>query len=153
MNNDANLNDTSNQRANAVSRFFHSLERETGEGDFAALADRFAEEFLAAGPEGVKIANRSAFAQGLPQRKQAFDKLRAQPARLVSLESTALDARYMLAKGRWLLVFAPEGKGPVEVIAESTYVVDTGEEPFRIVVYLTSQDLAKVLSERGIMPA
>jgi hypothetical protein len=135
-----------------VEEFFRLLERETAEGDFAALAERFAEHFMAASPSGTKIAPRSVFVASMPQRKEMFDKLGAKPAQLVSLEISVLDARYTLAKGRWLLEFAREGHSPQEVFADSTYIVDTGTEPFRITLYMTSQDLPKVLAERGILP-
>ena len=135
-----------------VEEFFHQLERETAEGNFAALANRFAEQFVAASPSGAKVAPRSVFIESMPQRKEVFEKLGAKPARLVSLETSVLDARYALAKGRWLLEFAREGQPPQEVLADSTYVVDTGTEPFRIILYMTSQELPKVLVERGILP-
>jgi hypothetical protein len=137
---------------NAIERFFKSIEDHTVMGDIPAVAEHFSETFLAAGPNGVKIAQRSAFAQGLPERKQMFDKLGAQPPRLVSLKTSALDARHTLAKSRWQLIFARDGQEPREVFADSIYIVDTGEEPFTIILYLTSQDLPKVLAERGILP-
>jgi hypothetical protein len=139
--------------ANRVEEFFRSLERETAEGNFGAMAERYAENFMAASPGGAKIAPRSVFVDGLPQRKAMFDKLGAMPAKLVSLETSELDARYTLAKGRWLIAFARPGSAPQEVLADSTYIVDTGEEPFRIILYLASQDLPKLLVERGIMPS
>lgn len=136
----------------SVEEFFRSLEQETAEGNFAAMAERFAENFIAASPNGAKIASRSIFVGSMPQRKEMFDKLGAKPARLRSLETTPIDARYTLAKGRWLLEFAREGHSPQEMFADSTYVVDTGEEPYRIILYLTSQDLPKLMVERGILP-
>ena len=143
--------------SNAIERFFQSLERETITGDMAALAERFAEPFLAAGPSGAKVAQRSAFTQGMPARKELFDKLGCRSTRLISLETTELDARYALVKTRWQLTFEREGLSRQEVFADSTYIVDTGagtnESNFKIILYLTSQELPKVLAERGILPA
>lgn len=147
------MDNTSKTHTNAIARFFQSLEQETAEGNFPALAERFNEVFLAAGPYGAKIAQQATFTDGLPERKQIFDKLGAHPPRLIALESSALDARYVLAKTRWQLTFARDGQPEQEVFADSTYIVDTGEEPFRIILYLTSQDLPKVLVERGILSA
>ena len=147
------MNHQTNALPDSIAQFFHLLEQETAEGNFTALAERFSETFLAASPYGAKIAQRSSFLQGLPERKKFFDKFRARPARLVALEATALDARYTLAKSRWLLTFARDGQEPQEVFADSTYIVDTGEDPYRIILYLTSQDLPKVLAERGLLPS
>jgi len=142
-----------NKPSNAVEHFFYALEHETASGDMAALAERYSESFLAASPSGSKIAQRSVFVESMPSRKQFFDKLGCKPARLVSLETTALDARYTLAKTRWQLTFVREGQEQQDIFADSTYLVDTGAEPFQIILYLTSQDLSKVLVERGILPS
>lgn len=139
--------------SDAIERFFQSLERETITGDMTAVTRRFAEPFLAASPGGAKVAQRSTFTQEMPARKELFDKLGAHPPRLIALETTKLDARYTLAKSRWQLTFERAGLPPQEVFADSTYIVDTGEEPFKIILYLTSQDLPKLLAERGILPA
>jgi hypothetical protein len=141
-----------NNPASTIEDFFQALEQETATGNFAALAERFSESFLAASPGGAKIAQRSVFTQSMPSRKQAFDKLGCTSTRLISLETTALDARYTMAKSRWQLTFVRGGREPQEVFADSTYIVDTGAEPFQIILYLTSQDLPSVLAERGIIP-
>jgi hypothetical protein len=135
---------------NSITQFFQALEQETIAGDFPALAKRFSESFLAASPSGAKVAQRSIFAQMLPARKEQFEKMGKNSTKLISLETTKIDARYTLAKARWQLTFTRDGQNPREVFAESTYIVDTGLEPFQIILYLTSQDLPKVLAERGI---
>jgi hypothetical protein len=142
-----------NNPTNAIEHFFHALEHETVTGNFPALAERFSESFLAASPSGAKIAQRSLFAQMLPARKLQFEKMGKNSTKLISLETTEIDARYTLAKTRWQLTFARDGKSPQEVFADSTYIVDTGAEPFQIILYLTSQDLPKVLAQRGIITA
>jgi hypothetical protein len=147
------LNHSGNTATHSIAQFFQGLEEETANGNMGALAERFSESFLAASPSGAKVAQRTVFAETMPSRKQAFDKLGCRSTRLVSLETTVLDARYTLARTRWQLTFARDGQDPQEVFADSAYIVDTGEEPFQIILYLTSQDLPKVLAERGIIPA
>jgi hypothetical protein len=147
------LNPSGNTATQSIAQFFQGLEEETANGNMGALAERFSESFLAASPSGAKVAQRTVFAETMPSRKQAFEKLGCRSTRLVSLETTVLDARYTLARTRWQLTFARDGQDPQEVFADSTYIVDTGEEPFQIILYLTSQDLPKVLAERGIIPA
>ena len=142
-----------NHPSNSIERFFEAVERETVAGEMAALAMRFAEPFLAASPSGAKVAERAVFAQGVPQKKQMFDKLGSKGTKLISLETSAIDGRYTLVKTRWQLTFEREGLARQEVFADSTYIVDTGVEPFQIILYLTSQDLPTVLKERGILPA
>ena len=139
-----------NKPISEIKRFFQALEHETVIGNFPALAERFAENFLAASPSGAKVAQRSIFAQVLPARKQQFEQMGKSSTKLISLETTALDERYALAKTRWQLTFGRDGKEPQKVFADSTYILDMGSEPFQIILYLTSQDLPKVLAEQGI---
>ena len=144
---------STNVATNSINQFFRALEQETIAGNFSALAERFSETFLAASPNGAKVAQRSFFAQMLPARKQQIEKMGKNTTKLISLETTEIDARYTLAKTRWLLTFPREGQDTQEVFADSTYIVDTGVEPFQIILYLTSQDLPKVLAKRGILPS
>ena len=138
---------------NAIESFFKSIEDKTAMGNIPDLAEHFSETFLAAGPNGSRIGQRAAFAQGLPERKQIFDKLGCRSTRLVSLETTSLDARYTMAKTRWQLTFVRDGQDAQDIFADSIYIVDAGEEPFKIILYLTSQDLPTVLAQRGILPS
>jgi hypothetical protein len=140
-------------RKNAIGQFFKALEQETIAGDFPALAAHFSEPFLAASPSGARVAQRALFVQAMPARKELFEKMGKNSTRLISLETTEIDARYTLAKTRWQLTFQREGHDPQEVFADSTYIVDTVTQPFQIILYLTSQDLPKVLAERGILPS
>jgi hypothetical protein len=144
------LDNAINATTNSINRFFQALEQETIAGNFSALAQRFSETFLAASPSGAKVAQRSVFVQKLPERKQQFEKMGKNSTKLVSLETTEIDTRYILARTRWQLTFARDGESSQEVFADSTYIVDTGAEPFQIILYLTGQDLPTVLAERGI---
>ena len=136
----------------SVEHFFHALEQETASGDMAALAERFSASFMAASPNGAKVAQRSVFVESMPARKQLFDKL-----------GCNLRAWFRLRQPHWTPAtrwprragsshFVREGQEQQDIFAESTYIVDTGAEPFQIILYLTSQDLPKVLAERGILP-
>jgi hypothetical protein len=91
------------------------------------------------------------FALALPKRKQIFDELGCRSTSLVSLEEAAMDARYVLAKTRWRIEFARESVEK-SIKVNSVFLVDTGQEPFRIVLYLASQDIFAVMREKGILP-
>jgi hypothetical protein len=134
-----------------VECFIRSYERISSAGDIAAMAAQFAEVFLAAGPQGSQPVKASDFALALPKRKQLFDRLGCRPAELVGFEEWPLDARYTLAKTRWRLTFVRGQEEAQEVLADSVFIVDTGGEGPRIVLYLANQDILAVLRERGIL--
>jgi hypothetical protein len=63
------------------------------------------------------------------------------------VEQRRLTDRFWLVTARWQMSFAEGGAGGAEEIAsETVFVVDTGVQPFRIVMFLHDKD---VLALRG----
>jgi hypothetical protein len=140
------------QAETAVARFFQLYAKKTREDNIPALVSQFADPFVSADPHGTRCVRVDDFAAALPKRKLLFDRLGCKPAVLVSLHETQLDARYVLAKTTWRFDFARETSGELEqVLADSTFLVDTGEEEFKIVMYMAHQDIMQVLRDRGIL--
>jgi hypothetical protein len=52
--------------------------------------------------------------------------------------------------GGWSSFAKQETQSPSRWVQRT--LVDTGQEPFRIVLYLASQDIFAVMRERGILP-
>jgi hypothetical protein len=139
------------QNETAIGRFFQLFAQQSSNNDFCSQASLFADSFLSASPQGTLCVRGSDFASTLPKRKQLFERLGCRPATLVSLQETPLDARYVLAKTSWRLEFACGEADTKEVFVDSTFLVDTGEKAFKIVLYLTHQDIMQVLRDRGIL--
>ncbi len=137
---------------NAVGRFFRTYEHNASSRDFDALAAQFADVFLAAGREGAKPVRAGDFALALPKRKQLFDSLGCRSASLASLRETRLDSQYTMATTQWRMNFNSDRGGNAEVTVNSIFIVDTGTEPFKIILYLANQDIMEALKERGILP-
>ena len=137
--------------ATALDHFFESFQRDSNRDDIPSMVSHFAETFLAAGPQGAQCVRSTDFAAMLPKRKQLFARLGCRPATFVSLQQTPLDARYVTAKTTWRLDFDRGNAGIEEVLVDSTYLLDTGASPFKIVLYLSHQDIMQVLRERGIL--
>ena len=135
----------------AVWRFFEEYARESNSDDVAAIVSRFADPFLSAGPSGTQCVRAADFAAALPKRKELFNRLGARPASLMSIEERALDTRYVLAKTRWRIEFVREDLPKTELLLDSTFLVDTGIDAFRIAMYMPHQDVMQVLKAHGIM--
>ena len=141
-----------NESETAVTRFFQLFARKNSEESIPAQVAQFADSFISADPHGVRCVRGDDFAAALPKRKMLFDRLGSKPAVLVSLHETQLDVRYVLARTTWRFDFAPVNSGEAEqVFADSTFLVDTGEEEFKIVMYIAHQDIMQVLRDRGIL--
>jgi hypothetical protein len=142
------------QRETAVGRFFQLYAQKTSKDDIPSLVSLFADPFLSADPHGTHCVGIDAFAAALPKRKLLFDRLGCKPAVLMSLQETQLDERYVLAKTTWRFEFVRANQGENEVVlADSTFLIDTGKEEFKIVMYMAHQDIMQVLRDRGILQA
>ena len=58
-----------------------------------------------------------------------------------------------MARTQWLMTFIRNGAEPKQVLVDSTYIVDTAGDAFKIVFYLAHQDIMAILKERGILLA
>ena len=139
------------QTETAIGRFFQLFAQQSSRPDTHAQASLFADSFLSASPHGPHCVRASDFAAVLPKRKQRFERLGCQPATLVSLQETPLDTRYVLAKTSWRLEFDRGEAETKEILVDSTFLIDTGEKEFKIVLYLTHQDIMQVLRDRKIL--
>jgi hypothetical protein len=137
--------------ADPIRHFFQRFETSSAGGDVPALTALFAEVFLAAVPDGARPVKASDFALALPKRFELFHRLGCISTELTGLEAKPLSARFTLAETTWRMVFASEGRDAIAVDADSTYIVDTSADPFRIVLYLPKEDITAVLRARGIL--
>ena len=135
---------------NTVEVFLRDYARHTDEGNVPELIACFAETFVAGGPQGAKAVRASDFALALPKRYQLFAQMGCRRTELIGVEEHRLDARYVSARTRWRLTFERAGQEALPLEVESTYLVDAGEDAFRILVYLAHDDIMEMLRGHGI---
>jgi len=136
----------------SIEQFLRAFEHTRHPEEIGRLASCFAETFLVASPDGTRVVRAADFALALPKRQKMFDAWGCQSTKLASVRVTALDGRYATAETKWLMSFA-HGDGQLsDVLVGSTFVLDT-EGDCKILFYLTHQDIATVLRERGILQA
>lgn len=134
----------------ALIRFIESFAHHSAARDFAAAVGQFAESFLVAGPSGAQCVRAADFARALPHRAELFDSLGRQSTELIDVQDSWLDARYAIARSTWRFTFRRADHAIETVDSESIFVVDTGSDPFRILMYLNPNDLMETLRQRGI---
>jgi hypothetical protein len=138
------------KHAQAIQDFLRAFEHTGNQHDVAALASRFGDPFLVAGPDGARVVKASDFALVLPKRQQMFEQMGHRSTKLDSAVVTELDGRYVMAETKWRMTFA-HGEGQLsDVLLGSTYVLDAKDE-LEILLYLTHQDITTVLRELGIL--
>ena len=136
----------------AITTLLRAFERNSTRDDVAALAQCYADNFLAAGPAGVSVVNRHDFALALPRRKAMFDQMGCRSTKLDSVTVTKLDDRYAMAETTWRMTFAHGEDKLSEVCVGSSFIFDIKDD-LKILFYLSHQEIAAVLRERGILKA
>ena len=139
-----------------VSRFLALYASETAEHNLASVISHFAETFLFAGPSGAQTVRAADFATALPKRKALFTQLGSQPTELTAIHETPLDSRYTLARTTWRFSFIPDNAPAQQFDTDSTFLIDTGvpgtgESDFKILLYLSHQDIMQILRDREIL--
>lgn len=135
----------------AVESFFRTFEQCNQRGDMSALVPLFADNFMAAAPQGAMCVRAAEFALALPRRKQLFDSLGCQSTSLVSLEENQLDDRFVMAKTKWLMTFKLANGEIREAFASSVFILDTVAPEPKVIFYLANQDYMTVLRDNGIL--
>jgi hypothetical protein len=137
--------------SSAIERFFQAFELNRQSGDVPAIVGQFADVFLAVGPQGAQCIRGSDFANALPKRKQLFDSLGCQFTALVSLNEIQLDTRFVMARTQWKMTFSRNPGQEQEILVDSTFIIDTAVDGFKIVLYLNTQDILTLLKDRGVL--
>lgn len=139
-------------RSNLI-QFIESFAHHSATRDFAGTVAQFAESFLVAGPAGAQCIRAADFGRALPCRAELFDSLGRESTELIEVQDSWIDARYAVARTIWRFTFRRSNDAIETVDSESIFVVDTGSDPFRILMYLNPSDIMETLRQRGIFEA
>ncbi len=137
----------------ALELFFDDYANHTDKGNVPELIACFADVFLAAGPQGAKPVRAADFALALPKRYKLFESMGCRSTELIGMHETRLDERHVSARTEWRLTFERPGAESEQIVVASTFLIDAGAGPFRILLYLAHSDIMEVLKQRGIVPA
>jgi hypothetical protein len=139
-----------NQKASALKHFLSAYAQHTAASNIPGLIAQFADTFLVAGPTGSQCVRSADFARALPRRAELFASLGCQPAELISAEESPLDTRYALVRTTWRFTFVRPQHATEIIDSESIFLIDTGSDPFRILLYLSPRDIMETIRQRGI---
>jgi len=132
----------------AMETFFRNFEHNSNSGAIGPLISQFADVFMVGGLQGAQVVEGNAFAHAVPKRKKLFDDMGCQSTELVSLHETDLNGQYMMVETRWRMTFVSAGQAAEEIQADSTFIVYTGGEEAKIVMYLSHGDALATLANR-----
>lgn len=131
----------------AVEDFFRRYERANNDFDVQLIARLYADTFMFGNPQGVQAVKKEDFVKVLPRRKDFMKAAGLLSSHLDSVESSALDSKYMLVKTVWKMSFRTNNGRDVTRKALATYVLSAIGNSFEIVFQLDHQDLMAIVQE------
>lgn len=130
--------------------FFQLYEQANAEFDVPKIAALYGDVFMFGGPQGVQAVKKDDFVKILPKRKEFFRAAGLTSSRVVSVEGSALDSKYTMAKVAWKMRIERTGATSVEIDAFTAYVLSEDGDSLKIVFQIDHQDLATKLRELGL---
>jgi hypothetical protein len=140
------------QASDMVKNFFEAYERGSNSADPEPLVALYSDSFMFGGPQGAQAVKKEDFRQALPKRAGFFKMVGLAASKLVSLEETQLDDRYIMVKASWRLQFEKDGAQPVVDEIAATYILYQQGSELRIVFQLDHQDLMERVQALGLLP-
>jgi len=128
-----------------VRDFLERYERANSAGDVAAIGRLYADTFLFGGPAGVRALPKDDFLRVIPKMKAQLASMGLGETRLQSVEASAMDSRYLMAKAHWTMAVRGSSGETHAVSAFATYILEQTPDTLTIVFQIDHQDLASVL--------
>jgi ketosteroid isomerase-like protein len=134
-----------------VERFIRDHVNAVSAGEIDAVADGYASDFLEATPlvHAVRTADAQ-YRRILRERDEFLRSIGFRSANLTAIESTGLDANYVLARASLRMVLA-QGDDLIEAHVDRSYLVSTIGGGFRILCQILHADEDDQLRVVGII--
>jgi hypothetical protein len=130
-----------------VEEFFRSFEQANTDFDVQLIAKLYADIFMFGNAQGVQAVKKEDFIKILPRRKDFMKTAGLLSSRFDSVEASALDSKYILAKTAWNMRFRAKGGAEVTRKTSASYILSAVGDSFEIVFQLDHQDLMKIVQE------
>jgi hypothetical protein len=136
-------------RAGQLRQFFEKYAAAVGMGNFQAIADAFADTFIAAGPK-VRAAttNDTLFLATLGEADKFYKQLGIRVLKLNSYEETQIDLDLLQVKIEWQGL----GSDGSEIVKyDTSYIVQTVDNASKILLMYSHNEQSR-LREKGLIP-
>ena len=128
-------------------RFFRLYEQANNDFDIQLIATLYADTFMFGTAQGVQAVRKEDFVKVLPRRKDFMKTAGLLSSHVDSVETSALDSKYILVKTVWNMNFRANNGDELTRKTSATYVISTIGDSFEIVFQLDHQDLMKIVQE------
>ena len=133
-----------------TSDFLDEFEQASALGDAQRTAALFADSFLSASADGVRVLTPADLVKAIPMRRAMLAKVGLGHATLATHEAHDLDPHYVLLSGTWRWELSQADAEPVTIELTSTFILHRAPLGLRVVFY-RSGDITGELRRRGLL--
>ena len=137
----------------AVQEFFDQYAQSRSVFDIDLIASQYADYIMFAGPDGARVAEKSAILAAFPKGQEFLKALGHQSTKVLSLDESRLDDHYLLVQAQFGWRFEKSPAQPIEVKIESTFILYLNNRSLKIVFQQEREDFQQALRARGVLPA
>lgn len=115
-----------------------------------ALAERYADSFLAAAPAGsAAFQNNAEFVQWLRQVHDFNEQSGMQSMDVVAVDEMPLGVHFTMATVEWEAQFQKTGDLPIRF--KISYVLTVDDGSYRIIAYISHEDQEEAMKAHGLL--
>ena len=137
----------------AIKDFFDRYARSRSVQDIDLIAAQYPDAFMSAGPNGARVAQKSAVVAGFPKGQEFLKSLGHESTEVLSLNETRIDEHYLLVRAIVVWRFRRASMPPREAKVDSTFILYLGKDAPTIVFQQEHEDFQQVLRASGVLPA
>jgi hypothetical protein len=137
----------------AVQEFFDRYARSRSALDIDVIASQYPDAFMFAGPNGARVAEKSAVLAAFPKGQEFLKAIGHKSTRVLSLDETRLDQHYVLVRALFIWRFEKASAEPIDVKVDSTFILYSDQGALRIVFQHEHEDFQEALRASGVLPA
>jgi len=129
-----------------VKAFLEKYARANSSSDVSLIGSLYADAFMFAGPNGARTVRKEDFLKIIPKMKAYFASIGLSETCLHSVETVAVDSKYLLAKAGWKITVRDQNGDCRQLDAFATYVLERKDaDTLSIVMQIDHQDLATLI--------
>src|ERR1041385_2185545 len=136
-----------------VEKFFEQFAQGRTALDIDLIASQYPESFMMAGPKGARATQKPTILAALDGARGFLNASGHTSTSVMSLEQTALDAQYVLARVLFRWRFERLPAPPIDVEVHSTFILSVSESVPKIVFQLEHEDFQESLRAHGVLSA
>ena len=140
------------QTDNRIKKFFEEVEQASNTLDLNLIDAQFADQFIVADPNGMRVVEKQKFLAFPPQRQEFFKSIGHQSTKVLSLDETRLDEQYTVVKAHFLMRFKKASGEIVEARVDSTYFLFMRGDSPKILMHLEHEDVRGAMHARVLLP-